>query len=286
MYYGSPFYIASILLAVGLLVGAYFLLKGRSEKTQKAVIIILMSLNVFQHVFKFLIYPQYAGEGFSVLNTAYNMCAALILLSPIAYLTGNRFLRDFTFYIGTIAGIIAIAVPYWFIGLEVGELGWEYVRFYVCHAMLFLSSALVLLLGHHRATYKRSFAVGLSFVLTLCLILLNDLTVLKLGLFPGYDSTDVYAALRAINPFWSMGPPTDGTFSWLVGAVEALSPSFLCGGNSKGLYVPILWYALPLYVGISLVSLAVFAIIDRRSFLLDLSYIRGKIKEKKSSKKR
>ena len=48
---------------------------------------------------------------------------------------------------GSVAGIAAIALPVWYIGMDVSELGWDYARFYICHALLFITSVLPLLLG-------------------------------------------------------------------------------------------------------------------------------------------
>lgn len=88
MYYGSPFYIAS-LAALPILAGLiYAVLRRRGKKTQRTVVLILMILNTAQHFLKPLIYPQYWGTGFSSIVSAYNMCAVLIIFSPFVLLWG------------------------------------------------------------------------------------------------------------------------------------------------------------------------------------------------------
>ena len=170
--YGSVGHILSILLALALCAALFFLLRKKSEGTQRAVILFIMALNVLQHVFKTFIYPQYDGLGFTSLSTAYNMCATLILLSPIAMLLKLKPLKDFVFYIGTVAGLAVLFIPYWSIGREITDP--EFFRSYVCHAMLFVSSVLPLLLGLHRPSYKCAFTLGLGFLSVILIIIMND----------------------------------------------------------------------------------------------------------------
>ena len=270
MFYGSLLYILSICVALAVMAGLFFLLRRRSVKTQKIVVFSLMLINILQHLFKSFIYPQYAGDGFTMVNTAYNMCALLILLSPFVYFSRSNFWKDFTFYVGTVAGLIAIAVPIWFIGKDITELGFEYIRFYFCHILLFLSSGLTLLLGHHRPSYRCFPKIGIAFLLSLLIILLNDALCVILGLASGHEPHDLYNTLRALNPCWSMGPPANGSFAPVVSLIHALSPAFLCGKNATGLYAPILWYAIPLYIGITLVAFPVCVLTDRKNFLSDV----------------
>ena len=110
--FGCPLYIASLLFLPCLVAAGFFLLRNRSEKVRRWVVLGLMLLNLFQHLFKPLIYPQYYGQGITHLFTAYNMCATLIILAPFAMLGKGRFLKNFVLFTGTVAGIAAIAVPY------------------------------------------------------------------------------------------------------------------------------------------------------------------------------
>lgn len=123
MDYGSPFYLISLLLLPSFAAATWALLRKRTKRTQQTVILALMLINVFQHFFKSVIYPPYFGDGFTAISTAYNMCAVLIIFSPIAFIFRSRFLKNFIFYIGSVAGIAAIAVPYWFIGKDLSEIG-------------------------------------------------------------------------------------------------------------------------------------------------------------------
>lgn len=260
--YGSPFYILSLVLLAILAGTTYFILHNRSLRAQKWTILAIMLLNLFQHLFKSVIYPQYAGQGFTSISSAYNMCAVLIIFSPVAFLMKSRFLKNFIYAVGMVAGIAAIAVPVWYIGDPISTLGWDYFRFYICHAGLFVTSLLPLLLGLHKPSYKEFWQVGLVFLLALCLILLNDMVFMSLGLYAGADIHDFYGSMLRINPCGLMGPPKN--LPWVVKIVRFFSPSVLMGNNPAGLYVPILWYAIPLYLGISIVAFMMFSFIDRK----------------------
>ncbi len=268
MDYGSPFYIFSLVFLLALAFGAWAVLRRLSEKQQHRVIFVLMLMNTLQHLCKPLLYPQYHGMGFSSLETAYNMCAVLILASPWVFLWGSRFLKNFVFFVGTVAGIAAISLPYWYIGMEVAELGWDYFRFYFCHAVLFVASVLPLALRLHKPRWREFWQVGLAFLLALCVILLNDVIFICLGLYPGADAADLYGSLLRINPCMLMGPPEG--LPWVRELVGMFTPDSLMGGNPAGLCAPILWYAIPVYLGISLLALIVFSLVDRAGFRADI----------------
>lgn len=253
MYYGSPFYIGSLVFLLILAGLVWTLLRRCGGKTQRTVVLILMIANTAQHFLKPLIYPQYWGMGFSSLVSAYNMCAVLIISSPAVLLWGGRFAKNFVFFVGSVAGIAAIAVPFWYIGMDVSELGWDYARFYICHALLFITSLMPLILKLHRPKWHEFWQVGLGFFLALGIILLNDCIFIRLGLYPGTDSADVYGSLLRLNPCGVMAPPQG--LPWLEGIVRFFTPDIFWG-------IPFLWYAIPLYLGISLLALGLFRLAD------------------------
>ena len=254
MYFGSPFYIAS-LAALPILAGLIFaVLRRRGKKTQRNIVLRLMLINTAQHFFKPLIYPQYWGTGFSSIVSAYNMCAVLIISSPFVLLWGGKFAKNFVFFVGSVAGIAAVAVPFWYIGMDVSELGWDYARFYICHALLFITSLQPLLLGLHRPRWQDFWQVGLGFFLALGVIVVNDCVFIRLGLYPGTDAADIYGSLLNLNPCGVMAPPEG--LPWLADIVGFFTPECFRG-------MPFFWYAIPLYLGISLIALVLFLLADR-----------------------
>lgn len=254
MRYGSLLYVISVLFPVSLALGLWW--SFRTRQVGQKVILALMLVNTFQHFCKCLIWPQHMGEGFTAFSTAYNVCAVLIIASPGVFLWGTQGMRDFLCLVGTVAGLGAIAVPVWFIGKDLGQYVWSYARFYFCHCVLFLTSVMPLVMRWHRPQPQGFWKVGLYFLLTLWIVLINDIVFIVMGIYPGADARDLYGSLVRINPFSIMGPHP-GT-PWAGKLVQYLSPGVLVGRNPAGLYVPVLWYALPLYGGITAVALPVF----------------------------
>lgn len=271
IYYGSPAYFLLILLAILLPFTLFFVLRGKSRKTSERVILFIMLINLFQHLFKSFLYPQYHGMGFTALSTAYNVCAFLIIFSPLALLLKIGFLSDFFFFSGSVAGIIAIILPYWHIGRPLFDE--EVIRFFICHALLFASSILPLVLKIHKPSYKRFYLVGICFFSAILLIILNDVFCLKIGIYPGVSITEgVYGAMKKINPCWSYGPPEP--FSGLLAVAKRLSPDVLVIRNGAYSPTPVLWYFFPGYSIITIISFLVFSLVDARALREDLRYLK------------
>ncbi len=246
--YGSFMYCVYIGAPILLCIMMYLFLRDKSEFMKKSVVFILAVLNFMQHICKGRIYPQYNGSSDIYLSTAYNVCAFLILVSPLIILFGGTVLKHFIGYAGSFAGMIAMLVPYWFVGKS--AFSWEVYRFYICHGLLFASSFLPCILGMYELKFKNCFKIAPLFFFALALILFNNAFLIKSGNFPGKDPSRVFEELSNNNPAWSMHPSE--SFAEIGNLIERLSIPFLCGKNSLGIYIPILWYAIPLYIAITL----------------------------------
>ena len=264
MYFGSLFHLGSVVLVLAVTAAIWLTLRRKSVKVQKTVILCLTVLNTLQHFLKSWIYPQYFGTGFTIYSTAYNVCAALIISAPFIFLWGNRFLKNCLYFIGLPAGIGTILFPFWFFGTPVGELGWHYFRFYLCHALLFITCMLPLILGLYKPRYQEFWQVGLGFLLTLCIVLFNNVIFMTVGLYPEGIGSSLYDQLLRINPCMMMAPK--GEFKWLDSILKLAAPSVFLGNNPSGCYAPILWYALPVYLGISMGTFGVFALLNWKDF--------------------
>ena len=249
--YGSLSYIVSLLIPILLFAVFVRILRRFSKKAAGRVIFSIMILNVAQHLLKTILYSHLGLSGFTAYSTAYNMCALLILLSPIAYFVKFRPLCDFVYLVGSFAGLIAIAIPYWSIGKPPTDP--DFLRSLFCHTLLFLSSSLSLALGLHRPTKRTYLFMGVYVLAALGLIVLNNMVCLYLGLYPGIDTdtTSLFDALYVTNSVWMFGPPE--SFSWLVKALKVIFPDRLVVLQS-GRCIPVLWYALPMYLAATAIS--------------------------------
>lgn len=264
MEYGSFAYCFSLIFAFALLALFYYPLRDRSPRAQKTALLLLMLANVFQHLFKSLLYPHLYGTGFTLANTAYNVCAFFILVSPFVLLWGNHLVRVFVSYAGAIGSLLALAMPFWFIGQTVWQ--WEFLRFYVCHVLLLLSSALPLLWKIHRPNYRDFWKTGLLFLGVLGAILIND--VLFFVCDPNGDPQALFSFLQAQNPLWSMHPTE--TYPAISRLFTALTPAIFLPSEGHPYYTPVLWYAIPVYLAVTALSLALFLCADGKRFLSDV----------------
>ncbi|MDE7158494.1 MAG: hypothetical protein K2N74_02870, partial [Clostridiales bacterium] len=170
--YGSNAYIFYLLVSAVILAGIYLIFRKRSLQAKKWLLATLVLINVLQHLFKSFVYPHLYGMGFGLQNTAYNVCAVLILLSPFTLFGKDSFFKVFVAYAGTVAGTLSLLLPYWFIGQTIFT--WEFLRFYVCHLLLLLTSALPLMWGIRRAGYRDFWKSGFALFFLLGIVLLND----------------------------------------------------------------------------------------------------------------
>lgn len=265
---GSFAWFLALLIAIGFTVGTYFLLRRRSERVQKIVIYVLVLVNVFQHLFKHRIWSRSPDAAFGIENTLYNVCAFLIMTSAVIYFTHGAW-RDFITYVGTVAGMIAMIVPYWLLGNTLLNLG--VVRFYFCHTLLFATSLLPALLGHHKVKLRNFPKIGLCFLAALVVIFVDQI----LSYYVFHHITDpqaLYEALMKKNDVWMLYPPSE--FPSLVRFITFFTPDIFLPQGDRG-YTPILWYAIPLYLGITLLAYACGMLLDREGRERHIAFFRA-----------
>ena len=252
-------YIITLIAAALFIAAFYFPLRKRSLYARENALYALMGFNIAQHFFKSLVWPHLWGTGFGIINTAYNVCAILIIASPFVYVSGNELLKQFVSYVGTIGATATLFIPYWFIGGTVFT--WEYLRFWTCHTVLIATSLLPALWGMVKFNWRDWWKFGLIFLVMLALVLLND-TVFFLVLGEATKNT-LYDVLCRQNPLWMMGP--GGGVSGIKSIFEGLSPKFLLETQSHP-YIPILWYAIPIYLVFAVLGCLFGALFDRKHF--------------------
>ncbi len=267
--YGSFFYFlypaVTVLILAALTVG----LRKCGAGVRKWACFGVAMLNLLQHLLKTFLYPHLWNTGFSYLNTAYNVCALLIIAMPFVQLCKKQGIRDFVFVTGLFAGLGTMFFPIWFIGEP--AYGWELYRFYICHGLLFLSGALPFALGQQRVCWRSGLKFGAYFLLMLVLVLLNNILCIYMGLTPGASPEKLHEVLYSQNPLWLMGPR--GGFEWVAQLLDPITPDFLL---SEGRYVPVLWYGYPLWILSTLGTTAVFVLLDRKNFTADMQKLKQK----------
>lgn len=259
MRYANFTYFLCLFILIGILVGLYFLLRNKSTRTQKIVILCLIIFNLLQHIFKKYFWYHIDYTGFSLQNSASNMCAFLIMAAPIIFFCKSSVWKDFFTYNGTFGGIIAILVPYWFIGQSIFTI--EYLRFFTCHGLLFITALLPTLLGIHKISFKNFWKVAFIFNLALMFVIFNDMIYIVVNSHG--MPTNMYETLCSLNPTWSMRP--NEKFGFLVRIIDFFSPDIFMNVETNT-YIPILWYFIPIYLLITTLAFIVTIIFDREGF--------------------
>lgn len=254
-----------MLLVTAGLFGLYMLLRARTVKTQKITIFSLMLANLLQHLLKIYIYPQYWGQEWGALSTAYNMCAFLIIISPFVFLFGSELWRNFMTYVGTVAGGISVLVTYWLADPIEGQL-----RFVICHALLLYTSALPAMLGIYKINYRKCWRLPFVFYISLGILIVNDVITYSLGIAGDLGDMSLQQFLIRENPCWVMGPPAG--YPFIEGLVGFFSPRVFSG-------IPLLWYAIPLFLLILGGSFGLGVLFDNERFKADFKIFKEKIAE-------
>ncbi len=245
-------YFGYLLISAAIVLILFFAFRKTSRRVKLAVLYILALFNVAQHLFKSIIWPHLAGTGFSHINTFYNVCAAMILLTPFFLYKKRGAWREAVALVGCSGGLLATCIPYWFIGKSI--LQWEFLRFWTCHEVLFLTSVLPILWKMVHFKFSNFWKIGLCFFTFLSGIFLNDVLCVCSGL-AGSGTENLYASLYNLNPLYIMHPPEEG-FEWVVAIIKVLTPKLFLGGDGSG-YTPVLWYFIPFYMLITLVAIPV-----------------------------
>lgn len=218
----------------------YRIFKNRSYFTKKLVVLFIASLNTAQHLLKPYIYPQYAGEPFGARSTAYNMCALLILISPIVLLIGSELWKNFILYIGTIAGIGSLCATYWLASPTE-----EQLRFVICHGLLMISSFLPLLFGVYRANWRKFWRLPFVFFGCLMILIVNNIITFKLGMVGYVGDMTLSEFLVRENPCWAMCPPSG--YPFITDLVKPFTPPMFLSALG-GVDTPIMWFFFPMII--------------------------------------
>ena len=263
-------HIIYMLFPVALLLLLYIPFRNSSRTVKKLVAFSVALLNMLQHLLKIYIYPQYFGESFGGRSTAYNMCALLILISPVILLVGSQLWQNFLFYIGSIAGIVSICVTYW-----LAEPIEEQIRFVICHGLLFVSSLLPYLFGIYKINYRKCWKIPFVFVGCLLVLIVNNMITFNLGLVGDTGSLTMWEFLVRENPCWAMCPPQN--YPFVEELMSPMIPSVFLTSKG-GVDTPILWCFFPIVILMTLLGFLLGIIFDGKGVLRDLKALFGKKK--------
>ena len=260
----NGWYFFWIFLQIGATVGLYFALRKANSKVQHGVLFGLLVLGLVCHFLKVFI-PPYSTDEARMLRDSWfvNICGANIALFPFMYFMKNKYVKDYMFYLGVLTGLIVLFYPHW---------------------MIMTVPLLMVLLGHHKLSYKRVWAVPIGLLLLMLFIILNQVFQAELGFFELWNKDD-FLAIHFKNTSYIWGPGENDA----IGEFLALfCPDFFkkvpvgpYAGQEK--YWPWFWMIFPAFILVTPLSFGLSMIFDHKRFVHDIKQIINKFSRKKVS---
>ena len=269
----NGWYFFWLLLCGGLTTGLYFLLRNKSTLTQKSVLFSLLALGFLLHFLKVYI-PPYSVDEARMLRDSWfvNICGANIALFPFLFFCKNKHIKDYMFYIGVLSGLIALFYPQEPIA-KVDQLAeqLDIVRFYYHHWMVLAVPLLMVMLGHHKLSYKRIFNAPTGLLILMLFIMLNQIFQSELGFIPLRDRGNFFG-IDYKNSSYIWGPgENDAIGSFLATFTPEYFRTVPVGefaGQVK--YWPWFWMIVPVFVLVTPLSFLLSMIFDHKSLGADV----------------
>ena len=269
-------YFVFILLGVGGVIGLYFLLRNKSQKTQKIVLACILFFNLALHFTKPL-YAPYNTDPMQCIENLWfiNICGTSVLFFPFIYLSKSPTAKDYMFYLGVISGALSFLYPTEALGEYIFTM--DLWRFYICHWIIVAVPLLMFLLKHHTLSYKRIWKMPICMCAMMLFIMVSQILQSELGIIGlrGNDITDIPYS----NPSLLWGPTDDVAviFSWLTPEFMQYVPYGEFAGTPK--YWPFFWI-VPGAVFYGLVFPLIFCLIfDRKNIKTDFAKLISKFKK-------
>ena len=284
----NGWYFFWLLLCSGITVGLYFLLRNKSQKTQKAVLFGILVLGLIAHFTK-VYYPPYSTDEARMLRDSWfvNICGANIALFPFFFWSKNEKIKDYMFHIGVLSGLIALFYPQEPIAkVDQAAEQIDIIRFYFHHWMVLAVPLLMVLLGLHKLSYKRVLSAPVGILLLMLFIMLNQIFQSELGFIPLRDRGNFFG-IDYKNTSYIWGPGENDAignfFALFTPKLFKTVPVGEFAGQIK--YWPWFWMIVPVFTLVTPLSFGLSMIFDHKSLSADVRKLKNrKIKETVASK--
>lgn len=276
----NGWYFLMLFICIGAVVGLYFILRNKSEKTQKIVLFLILLLGLILHFLKCFI-PPYSTDNNRLLRDIFfiNICGANIFLFPFIFLSKSEKAKDYMFYIGILSGLISIFYPVEPMEKVNQASEWlDILRFYFHHTMLWAVPLLMVVFKLHKLNYRRVIYVPIYLLSVMLFIMVNQVLQSELGFIPlrGDDifninyknSSMIWGPSGAIGDFLAIFCPD--FFKYIPVGEHAGEPK----------YWPWFWLIFPAFIILVPVSFLISLIFDFKRFKNDMQYVKLKFNQR------
>ena len=266
----NVWYFFWLILSAGAIVGLYFALRNKSDKTKNTVLFSFLALGLLLHFLKVFIPPYSVKESVKLSESWFvNICGANIALFPFLFFSKNKGVKDYMFYIGVISGFLALVYPVEPIE-KVDKIGetLDTIRFYYHHWMLLAVPLLMVLLKVHTISYKRIFCAPTGLLALMLFIIVNQVLQSELGFIPLRNSDMFNINWRNNSFIWG---PDDGIGKLFTPFCPDFFKTIPVGefaGQEK--YWPWFWLIFPIFVLVSPIAFGLSMIFDHKNFANDV----------------
>lgn len=269
-------------LQIGATVGLYFALRKANPKVQHGVLFGLLLVGLLLHFLKAYI-PPYSTDEARMLRDSWfvNICGANIALFPFLYFCKNKYIKDYMFYIGVLTGLIVLFYPQEPLAKvdQTAEF-WDIVRFYFHHWMIMTVPLLMVLLGHHKLSYKRILSAPIGLLLLMLFIMLNQIFQSELGFIPLRNQDIFSIGYKNTSYIWGPGK-NDAIGNFLALFCPDFFKTIPVGefaGQTK--YWPWFWMIFPAFILVTPLAFGLSMIFDHCNFTQDVKSLLPKKEQK------
>jgi len=211
-----------------------------------------------------------------------SICAVSTFIFPFIFMSKNKVLKDYMFYIGILSGLLAMLYP----GAIMGErVGFDAVRFYVAHGIISFAPLMMVLCGHHEINWRRCWTPIPILLMVLCFILVNEVLLMATGLIEYDMQRFLSSANRNAAMIWGL----DGDYGVVNRIMDFLTPEVFRtalfdvpeAGIVRGdvMYWPIVWMIVPGVIVFVPVLFGISMIFDRKGFKRDIQALKLRFKK-------
>lgn len=277
----NGWYFLMLFICIGLVVGLYFILKNRTQKTKKIVLFSLLLFGLILHFLKFII-PPYSTDINRLYRDSWfiNICGANIFLFPFFFLSKNEKAKDYMFYIGVLSGLISILYPMEPMAKVNQAAEWlDIVRFYYHHTMLWAVPLLMVVFKLHAINYRRILYVPTYLLAVMLFIMLNQVLQSELGFIPLRGDDIFNINYKNTSMIWGPSGPIGDFLAIFCPSFFKYIPVGDYAGQAK--FWPWFWLIFPCYILITPICFLISLILDYKRFKNDMiiiyNYINVKI---------